>query len=111
MEWMSGDIKIIVATIAFGLGIDKRDVRFIIHHSMPKSLEGYIQECGRAGRNGAPAHCLMYYKFTHRQTHNWFVAKGDTNLERRKLIMKGQYQMLRYCEERSRCKREMILEF
>ena len=76
-EFMSGKLQVIVATIAFGMGIDKADIRFVIHYDLPKSIENYSQEIGRAGRDGLPAHCIVLANLDGLNTVENFVY-GDT---------------------------------
>lgn len=62
-KWMSGEVKLMIANASFGMGIDKPDVRYVVHAKVPTSLEEYFQQCGRAGRDGNPATCLLYYNY------------------------------------------------
>ena len=73
-RFMAGDLKAIVATNAFGMGIDKANIRFIVHYDMPGSLEAYYQESGRAGRDGETAECTLLYKVEDRRTHQFFMG-------------------------------------
>ncbi|MBU6248384.1 MAG: DNA helicase RecQ [Xanthomonadaceae bacterium] len=107
-RFLREDGVVMVATVAFGMGIDKPDVRFVAHLDLPRSMEGYYQETGRAGRDGLPAEAWMIYGLSDVVTMSQMIAQSESADERKRIERQKLESLLAYAEA-TRCRRELLL--
>ena len=107
-NFLNEEVDIIVATIAFGMGIDKPDVRFVVHYDVPKSLEGYYQETGRSGRDGLEGHCLMFY--SHNDLNKLEKFNKDKSVQERENA-RILLQEMEFYAESPVCRRKQLLHY
>jgi ATP-dependent DNA helicase RecQ len=96
LDFLYDRIEVVVATVAFGMGIDKPGIRMVIHYGVPKSVEEYYQQSGRAGRDGANAECVLFYNDTDLQMKGVFYLKEVSSATQREVINSGLAKMRQY---------------
>ena len=108
-KFIRDEVQIMTATIAFGMGIDKPDIRLVVHYSFPKTLEGYYQEIGRAGRDGLPSECVMYFTLADKRKHDFFI--DQMNDEEEVLQSREKLNQVITFAEWPLCKRKHLLAY
>ncbi|MEO6302145.1 MAG: DNA helicase RecQ, partial [Bacteroidia bacterium] len=108
-KFIRDQVNIITATVAFGMGIDKPDVRLVVHYDLPKTLEGYYQETGRAGRDGLQSECVLFYSPGDRRKQEFFIYQME-DLEERKKAEEKLNQVIDFCELHT-CRRQFLLTY
>lgn len=109
-DFINDRIPVICATIAFGMGIDKSNVRYVLHYNLPRNLEGYYQEVGRAGRDGLPSEALLFFSYADVQAYRQMIEEGESSDEQKELKLAKLNRMYQFAEAPV-CRRRTVLNY